>query len=76
MLESKIVSELKNSADPCINIQAEKSVPIEYVVRIMNIAKRTVINPFWRQSLSKILTFASLFLSFIHNPFVFFPHQA
>ncbi len=39
MLESKIVSELKNSADPCINIQAEKSVPIEYVVRIMNIAK-------------------------------------
>lgn len=39
MLESKIVSELKNSADPCINIQAEKSVPIKYVVRIMNIAK-------------------------------------
>lgn len=39
MLESKIVDELKNSDDPCINIQAEKSVPIEYVVRIMNIAK-------------------------------------
>lgn len=38
-LESKIVEELKNSEDPCINIQAEKSVPIEYVVRIMNIAK-------------------------------------
>lgn len=39
MLENKIVEELKNADDPCINIQAEKSVPIEYVVRIMNIAK-------------------------------------
>lgn len=39
MLESKIVQELKNSEDPCINIQAEKSVPIEQVVRVMNIAK-------------------------------------
>lgn len=39
MLESKIVEELKNSDDPCITIQAEKSVPIEYVVRVMNIAK-------------------------------------
>lgn len=39
MLENKIVDELKNADDPCINIQAEKSVPIEYVVRIMNIAK-------------------------------------
>lgn len=39
MLESKIVNELKNSEDPCIQIQAEKSVPIEHVVRIMNIAK-------------------------------------
>lgn len=39
MLENKIVEALKNSDDPCINIQAEKSVPIEYVVRIMNIAK-------------------------------------
>lgn len=39
MLEGKIVEELKNSDDPCINIQAEKSVPIEHVVKIMNIAK-------------------------------------
>ena len=39
MLENKIVDALKNEDDPCINIQAEKSVPIEYVVRIMNIAK-------------------------------------
>lgn len=39
MLESKIVEILKNSDDPCISIEAEKSVPIEQVVRIMNIAK-------------------------------------
>lgn len=39
MLENKIVDVLKNSDDPCITIQAEKSVPIEYVVRVMNIAK-------------------------------------
>ncbi len=38
-LENKIVNELKNSDDPCIMIQAEKSVPIEQVVKIMNIAK-------------------------------------
>ncbi|MCM1031052.1 MAG: biopolymer transporter ExbD [Oscillibacter sp.] len=39
LLENKIVDALKNADDPCINIQAEKSVPIEYVVRVMNIAK-------------------------------------
>lgn len=39
LLENKIVDALKNAEDPCITIQAEKSVPIEYVVRIMNIAK-------------------------------------
>ena len=38
-LESKIVEILKNSEDPCISIEAEKSVPIEQVVRVMNIAK-------------------------------------
>lgn len=38
-LESQVVEALKNSDDPCITIQAEKSVPIEYVVRVMNIAK-------------------------------------
>ncbi len=38
-LENKIVNELKNSDDPCIMSQAEKSVPIEQVVKIMNIAK-------------------------------------
>lgn len=39
MLEGKIVAELKNAENPCVNIQADKSVPIEYVVRVMNIAK-------------------------------------
>ena len=39
MLENKIVEALKNSDSPSITIQAEKSVPIEHVVRIMNIAK-------------------------------------
>ena len=39
MLEGKIVEILKNADDPCINIEAEKSVPIEQVVKIMNIAK-------------------------------------
>ena len=38
-LEGKIVELLKNSDDPCISIEAEKSVPIEQVVRVMNIAK-------------------------------------
>ena len=38
-LESKIVELLKNSDKPCISIEAEKSVSIEQVVRVMNIAK-------------------------------------
>lgn len=38
-LEGKIVEILKNTEEPCISIEAEKSVPIEYVVKIMNIAK-------------------------------------
>ncbi|MDE6451908.1 MAG: biopolymer transporter ExbD, partial [Odoribacter sp.] len=38
-LESKIVEILKNTDAPCISIEAEKSVPIEQVVRVMNIAK-------------------------------------
>lgn len=39
LLEGKIVEILKNTDDPCISIEAEKSVPIENVVKIMNIAK-------------------------------------
>ncbi len=38
-LESKIVELLKDCDDPCISIEAEKSVPIDNVVRVMNIAK-------------------------------------
>ena len=38
-LESKIVEALKSAEDPCVSIEAEKSVPIEQVVRVMNIAK-------------------------------------
>ncbi len=39
ILESKIVELLKNSKEPCISIEADKSVPVEYVVKVMNIAK-------------------------------------
>lgn len=38
-LESSLVALLKDSDDPCVSIQAEQSVPIEQVVRVMNIAK-------------------------------------
>ncbi len=38
-LESLLVALLKDSDEPCISIEAEKSVPIEQVVRVMNIAK-------------------------------------
>ncbi len=38
-LESRLVALLKDSDEPCISIEAEKSVPIEQVVRVMNIAK-------------------------------------
>lgn len=38
-LESNIVALLKDSENPCVSIEAEKSVPIEQVVRVMNIAK-------------------------------------
>lgn len=38
-LESRLVALLKDSDELCISIEAEKSVPIEQVVRVMNIAK-------------------------------------
>lgn len=38
-LERQIIDILKDSDDPCISIEAEKSVAIEQVVKIMNIAK-------------------------------------
>lgn len=39
MLESRIVEELKQVEDPCISLQADKSVTMEQVVKVMNIAK-------------------------------------
>jgi biopolymer transport protein ExbD len=39
-LESLLQSELKNQPDPTISLHAEKSVPIEYVVKVMNIARK------------------------------------
>lgn len=39
-LETSLVKELKNRVEPTISINADKSVPIEYVVNVMNIAKR------------------------------------
>jgi biopolymer transport protein ExbD len=38
-IEPIIVNQLKNETDPTISLHADKSVPVEYVVNIMNIAK-------------------------------------
>jgi len=39
-LESLLRQKIGKSEDPTIAIHAEKSVPIEYIVEVMNIAKR------------------------------------
>lgn len=39
-LEEAMVTELKDSEDPTFSIYADKTVPIEKVVELMNIAKR------------------------------------
>ena len=39
MLERRLVEELRETAEPCISLQADKSVPLEEVVKVMNIAK-------------------------------------
>lgn len=39
MLECRLVEELKEQEDPCISLQADKSVPLEQIVKVMNIAK-------------------------------------
>ena len=52
-LEGKIVELLKNSDDPCISIEAEKSVPIEQVVRVMNSAKTYGYSLFWLPNRNK-----------------------
>ncbi|MCH4896667.1 MAG: biopolymer transporter ExbD [Marinifilaceae bacterium] len=38
-LESKLVQRLKNKNKPCISLFVDKSVPMEQVVKVMNIAK-------------------------------------
>ena len=38
-LEKRLVEELKDREEPCISLQADKSVPLEQVVKVMNIAK-------------------------------------
>ena len=39
MLERRLVEELKEQDDPCISLQADKSVSLEQIVKVMNIAK-------------------------------------
>ena len=39
MLERRLVEELRELKDPCISLQADKSVPLEQIVKVMNIAK-------------------------------------
>ncbi len=39
MLERRLVEELKEQDNPCISLQADKSVPLEQIVKVMNIAK-------------------------------------
>jgi biopolymer transport protein ExbD len=39
-LESLLVNELKNQPDPTIALHTDKSVPIEHVVKVMNIARK------------------------------------
>jgi biopolymer transport protein ExbD len=39
-LEPLLSKELKNQSDPTISLHADKSVPIEYVVKVMNIARK------------------------------------
>ncbi|MBN2486786.1 MAG: biopolymer transporter ExbD [Bacteroidales bacterium] len=38
-LEPLIVNQLRHRVEPTISLHADKSVPVEYVVKIMNIAK-------------------------------------
>lgn len=38
-LESQLVEQLKFRVEPTIAVHADKSVPVEYVVKVMNIAR-------------------------------------
>jgi biopolymer transport protein ExbD len=39
-VELQLQAELQNEEDPVVSLHADKSVPIEQVVKVMNIAKR------------------------------------
>ncbi len=39
-IEPLLQKELKHRVEPTLSLHADKSVPVEYVVKIMNIAKR------------------------------------
>jgi len=39
-LEGRLDQELKFRPDPTLSLHADKTVPVEYVVRVMNIAKK------------------------------------
>ena len=39
-LEAQLVDQLKYRVEPTIALHADKSVPIEYVVKVMNIARK------------------------------------
>lgn len=39
-LEARLQKELRYRPDPTLSIHADKSVPVEHVVNVMNIAKR------------------------------------
>lgn len=39
-LEARLEQELKFRPEPTVSLHADKSVPVEYVVDVMNIAKR------------------------------------
>jgi biopolymer transport protein ExbD len=40
LLEGRLVEALKDTRDPCISLQVDKSVAVEHAVKVMNIAKR------------------------------------
>jgi biopolymer transport protein ExbD len=40
LLDGRLVEALEGARDPCISLQVDKSVPVEHVVKVMNIAKR------------------------------------
>ncbi|MDR2413956.1 MAG: biopolymer transporter ExbD [Odoribacteraceae bacterium] len=40
MIEERLVEALTGASDPVVSLQVDKSVPVEQVVKVMNIAKK------------------------------------